>query len=104
MMNDKQKILTWKLSVPCSLLIIALLLGNIFSSHLYAQNPAVLFATEPDECILYNANNQKMYYYYLLNPAESMNFSVSNLDSLVIFSRAFASDEENNISLSLIHI
>lgn len=61
----------------------------ISSLQLSAQQSELTFAQEPEEFLLYNSNNQKMYSYFLLLPSENVSFTISNVDSLGIYSRIF---------------
>lgn len=61
----------------------------ISSLQLSAQQSELTFAQEPEEFVLYNSNNQKMYSYFLLLPSENVSFTISNVDSLGIYSRIF---------------
>ncbi len=61
----------------------------ISSLQLSAQQSELTFAQEPEEFLLYNSNNQKMYSYYLLHSKENITLTTSYLDTLGIYSRIF---------------
>lgn len=61
----------------------------ISSLQLSAQQSELTFAQEPEEFLLYNSNNQKMYSYYLLHSKENITLTTSYLDTLEIYSRIF---------------
>ncbi len=94
----------WLLDIPCSMLEIQkfLILGFIFAlsttSLVCAQQAELMFTQKPDEFMLYNTNNQKMYSYYLLPSKENITLSASNLDTLEIYSRIFFEQKANSRS------
>ena len=103
--NQMKNKITWKLDVPCWLLVIvfmSLVLAIIYSPYLYAQKPNLEFTSKPNECVLYNSNNQKMYYYYRLDPQEELAFSATNVDSIEIYSRLFYNSNEKSLSYNYI--
>ena len=59
------------------------------SIQLNAQQAELKFVQAPDNFVLYNSNNQKMYSYYLLPSNENISFTTSNIDTLKIYSRIF---------------
>jgi len=67
----------------------------ISSLQLSAQQSELTFTQEPEEFVLYNSNNQKMYSYYLLHSKENITLTTSNIDTLEIYSRIFFEQQED---------
>jgi len=91
----------WMLDISCSVLDIQKFLILVFifalstTSIIYAQQAYLKFSQEPDEFMLYNSNNQKLYSYYLLHSKENITLAPSNIDTLEIYSRIFFEQKMN---------
>ena len=72
------------------------------ASLMDAQQVALKFAQKPEEFVLYNSDNQKMYSYFLLLPSENVSFTLSNADSLEIYSRIFFEQKTDSRSYEYI--
>lgn len=70
----------------------------IIGSHLRAQQAELKFDQAPDNFVLYNSNNQKMYSYYLLPSKENITFTTLNIDTLEIYSRIFIEEQKEAYS------
>jgi hypothetical protein len=74
------------------------------ASLINAQQAALKFSQKPQEFMLYNSNNQKMYSYYLLLTNEDVSFTLSNADSLEIYSRIFFEQKADSRSYEYVLI
>ena len=70
----------------------------IICLQLNAQQAELKFVQAPDNFVLYNSNNQKMYSYYLLSSKENISFTTSNIDTLEIYTRIFIEEEKGTYS------
>ena len=70
----------------------------ISSLQLSAQQSELTFTQEPDEFVLYNSNNQKMYSYYIVLSKGNITLTTSNIDTLEIYSRIFCDQNEESSS------
>jgi len=98
----------WMLDIPCSVLDIQKFLILVFifalstTSIIYAQQADLKFTQEPDEFMLYNSNNQKLYSYYLLHSKENITLAPSNIDTLEIYSRIFFEQQKDSRSYAYV--
>ncbi|MBT4332271.1 MAG: hypothetical protein HOD64_03265, partial [Candidatus Cloacimonetes bacterium] len=52
----------------------------------------IRFNSDPDEFLIYNRRNSKIYNYFLLKPNESISCALINIDTLNVYSRAIISN------------
>jgi len=60
----------------------------LFGITLCLMASGIQYNSNPDEFLIYNRRNSKIYNYFLLKPAESTSCVLINIDSLSVFSRA----------------
>ena len=48
----------------------------------------IRYNSDPDEFLIYNRRNSKIYNYFLLKPAENFSSTLTNVDTLIVLSRA----------------
>jgi len=83
-------------------LILVFIFALSTTSIIYAQQADLKFTQEPDEFMLYNSNNQKLYSYYLLHSKENITLAPSNIDTLEIYSRIFFEQQKDSRSYAYV--
>ena len=53
----------------------------------------IRYNSDPDEFLIYNRRNSKIYNYFILKPAENMSCTLINVDTLTVISRAVINNE-----------